>query len=334
MNEVKKRKKAIELFLKGEQITRICNNFQKSRKWFYKWKKRYTLNPKGAWYIDQSRVPKKVPKRYSSKLEQEVVSARKKLDMDKYAQNGALSIHYELYNQGKQPPPIWTINRILKSQGLIKKKKKGYQSKNLPYPGRKYFSVQQMDLVGPRYIKDYGRVYSLNIIDIETHYVHVNPLPGKSAEHVVNAVMRFWKQYGFPDYLQMDNELSFRGSNRHPRSYGKLVRFALYHNVGIIFIPQAEPWRNGIIEKFNDKFDKLFYRKNEFKGLDDMKKKLMNLKNITMRITGIQQITAKPQQNNEDTLEKALSLNRIINYLIGFYSKRERLCLFDSLGVI
>lgn len=57
--------------------------------------------------------------------------------------------------------------------------------------------------------------------------------------------------HGMPDALQMDNELAFRGSNRYPRSFGSVVRFALNQGMAVVFIPVKEPWRNGIIEKFN-----------------------------------------------------------------------------------
>jgi hypothetical protein len=63
-----------------------------------------------------------------------------------------------------------------------------------------------------------------------------------------------------PDFLQMDNELSFRGSNRHPHSFSKLIRLALSLRIIVVFIPVKEPWRNGIIEKFNDSFNRRFIK--------------------------------------------------------------------------
>jgi hypothetical protein len=72
-----------------------------------------------------------------------------------------------------------------------------------------------------------------------------------------------------PDFLQMDNELSFRGSNRHPRSLGLVLRLALSLGITPIFIPPAEPWRNGIVEKFNHNMLKYFYSTQKFKDLQD-----------------------------------------------------------------
>lgn len=278
MEEEKTRQKAIKLFQSGVNVSEICRQLNKSRKWFYKWRNRFISKPLEEWYKDESKAPKHFPKKRSPHIEQEILAVRKGLQAEKYAQVGAVSIQYEFFSQGKAVPAVWTINRVLKEHGLIKKKSTKYQSKNLPYPGKKYISVHQMDFVGPRYIKGFGRIYSLNIIDTETHFAHINAVPGKSVKYVIQSVIRFWKQYGFPDYLQVDNELSFRGSNKYPRSLGKLIRFALSQDVGVIFIPISEPWRNGIIEQFNDKFDKYFYRKNVFADLDDMKKKPWNLR--------------------------------------------------------
>jgi len=74
-----------------------------------------------------------------------------------------------------------------------------------------------------------------------------------------------------PHALQMDNELAFRGSNRYPRSFGTVVRFALAMGIAPVFIPVAEPWWNGIIERFNNTYDKRFYRSRNFADFDQLK---------------------------------------------------------------
>ena len=88
-----------------------------------------------------------------------------------------------------------------------------------------------MDLVGPRYIKDDGKFYSINLIDTTTHSYYVKTVRTKSSAGIVEAIASFWKTHGMPDALQMDNELAFRDSNRYPFSFGKVVRFALNQGV-------------------------------------------------------------------------------------------------------
>lgn len=84
--------------------------------------------------------------------------------------------------------------------------------------------------------------------------------PSKRDIDIVQAMVAGWQRLGIPQFLQVDNELSFRGSNRYPHSFGLLIRLCLYLQVEIVFIPPGEPWRNGIVERFNDVYDKLFFR--------------------------------------------------------------------------
>lgn len=268
MNEYEKRKVAITRYQNGEKITRIVNSLGKTRQWFYNWLKRYQMRTdEDLWYHDNSRAPKKNPTKIDSDLEQQILDIRRELDGRNYAQIGAIAIQYEFHNRKLKPPPVWTINRIIARHGLNKTQPKG--KKNHDYP-ELFFSTHQMDLVGPRYIKGDGRFYSFNIIDVETHTCFTKPIRTKSSNEIVNAIAEFWHEYGFPDALQMDNELSFRGSNRYPRSFGSVVRFALSQGVAPVFIPIKEPWRNGIIEKFNDTYQKRFLRAITFSGFEHL----------------------------------------------------------------
>jgi hypothetical protein len=130
-----------------------------------------------------------------------------------------------------------------------------------------------MDLVGPRYLTGGSRFYFQNIIDTENHHVGIYPIKDKSSITIAIRLARFWTEYGIPDYLQMDNELSFRGSNRYPRSLGVVLRLALSQGVTPIFIPPSEPWRNGVIEKFNSNQHKYFFSVQKFTSYEDLEEK-------------------------------------------------------------
>jgi hypothetical protein len=178
---------------------------------------------------------------------------------------------YEIEGMGLKPPSIPTINRILKRNNLINTSSVK-QRKGIEYPN--YFTlVQQMDLVGPRYLTGGSRFYFQNIIDTENHHVGVYPIRDKSSTTIARYLAHFWTVYGIPDYLQMDNELSFRGSNRYPRSFGIVVRLALTHGVTPIFIPPSEPWRNGVIEKFNSNLYKYFFSRQRFASFEEVEEK-------------------------------------------------------------
>jgi len=81
---------------------------------------------------------------------------------------------------------------------------------------------------------------------------------------------------GLPDYLQLDNELSFRGSNKYPRSFGLVIRLCFHFGVQPVFIPAGEPWRNGVIEKFNDTYNKKFFRRQWFPSYATLKRQSKN----------------------------------------------------------
>lgn len=270
MDEIEIRKQAIVMYLTNHKPSDICHRLSRSRPWFYKWKSRYENDPQGNWFTEHSRKPNNIKSTTSQEPEELVIQIRRKLENTLYAQIGAISIQWELSKLDMEPLPVWTIDRIIKKHNLSHKKPKVAKRKN-DYPDYSHAFTHQMDIVGPRYlVNSKKKIYFFNIIDTNNHCVHINPLHTKASKGIVQAVIRFWQHFGIPDFLQMDNELAFRGSNRHPHSFGTLIRLALSQGVKPVFIPQSEPWRNGIIEKFNDTFDKKFYRTQTFNSFEDL----------------------------------------------------------------
>ncbi len=77
---------------------------------------------------------------------------------------------------------------------------------------------------------------------------------------------------GIPEHLQVDNAMTFFGSPTYPRGMGPLIRICLHNGVEPWFIPMAEPWRNGIIEKFNDLYQQKFLDKILMVTADDLRR--------------------------------------------------------------
>lgn len=269
-SEEKLRQDAVQLHLENVPVEIIASKLSRSRQWVYKWVSRYYNSPDTDWNTDQPKAPKNPPSSIPSCIEHAVIEVRKRLEGTQYSQNGAISILYELEKMGIDIPSIATINRILKRNGLIKKSVVSIK-KTKEYPTH-YYDVQQMDLIGPRYLKGGFKFYIFTVIDKNNHLSGVYPIANKSAQGIVSGIIDFWSIYQMPDYLQMDNELSFRGSNRHPRSLGLLLRTAISNGVTPIFIPVAEPWRNGVVEKFNETVQKHFLS-IQFTSLEEMQLK-------------------------------------------------------------
>jgi hypothetical protein len=110
------------------------------------------------------------------------------------------------------------------------------------------------------------------VMDLFSHRAYIESQRTKEDRQVAGSLMRCWKNIGIPDFLQFDNELSFRGSNKYPRSFGIVIRLCLYYGIVPVFIPLAEPWRNGVIEHFNDTYSKKFFRRQWFNSYAHLKR--------------------------------------------------------------
>jgi hypothetical protein len=128
-----------------------------------------------------------------------------------------------------------------------------------------------MDLVGPRYLACKSRYYFLSLIDCDSHWVQTGVLETQAADLICQQLIRFWKTAGVPDFLQMDNDLSFWGSLVRPEAVGKIIRLCLSLDVTPVFIPLSEPWRNGVVEHFNKTMQQ-YLLKTPYENIDSLKK--------------------------------------------------------------
>ena len=73
-----------------------------------------------------------------------------------------------------------------------------------------------------------------------------------------------WKTLGIPDFLQLDNDAAFCGGYKTPRRFGQFVRLCLYLGIELIFLPVAEPSRNGEVEELNGLWAHAFWERQRF----------------------------------------------------------------------
>jgi hypothetical protein len=174
-----------------------------------------------------------------------------------YALIGAEAIHYELQAlNSPEVPPVRTIHDWLVKAGLVEPepgKPTKRESKPIPLPRASAVNdVQQLDLKGPIYLRGSGHKYYLVVLrDCYSHRCAIDVLTSRKASGIVNFLVATWQWMGLATYLQMDNALEFRGSNRYPRSFGRVIRVALDLGVEPVFNPPGEPWRNGGVERYN-----------------------------------------------------------------------------------
>ncbi len=255
--------RAIERYLEGESPAAICVSLGYSTQWFYKWLNRYKTG-ESDWSRDRSRRPHHSPASTSREIEEIV----KMLRLSLYNQGlfcGDQAIRWEMEALCVRPlPSLRTISRILSRSGLTHRRTGRYQPKGKAYPklvAKWPGEVHQTDFVGPLYLRGGLRFYGLNSVDVATGRCASEAVPTRTAQTTVNAFWASWLRMGMPRHQQVDNEMSFYGSPRYPRRMGPLIRLGLLHEIEVWFIPMGEPWRNGVVEKFNDNWQDKFLRR-------------------------------------------------------------------------
>jgi len=274
---------AVNRCVKGEKRTDIYKDLNRSKGWLSKWLNRYKTGEEG-WYKSQSKAPKNPGKKTRDEIENAVVNLRKTL-MDgnehesKYLGVGADAIQYRMHNLGfsdDDTPSTSTINRIVKKHNLKVNKRELYKrvrSKKrytLLNPTR-INEMHQMDFVGPQFIKGYGAISSLNLIDVVSNQVHIEQNNSKSMDTVIAFLIQYWSNNPIPRYLQVDNGMNFIGDFIHPRKFSRFTRLCLYVGIEVVFIAPRSPWMNGSIENFNKWFGEKFWDKEIFEDLEDMR---------------------------------------------------------------
>lgn len=126
-------------------------------------------------------------------------------------------------------------------------------------------------MVTPRYITGYGKIVSINRIDVFSNHANLDQYVSKGAESVINFFINDWQEFGIPEYMQLDNEAAFRGSLIHHRTFGNITRFCLNFDVQLVFIPFKEPWRNAYIESFNGRFNSMLWLSQKFRDLEHIR---------------------------------------------------------------
>lgn len=181
------------------------------------------------------------------------------------------------YISNDEIPSVSTIKRIVKRHNLKVNKRERYKR----VKSKKRYTIlnptridemHQTDFVGPRFIRGYGAISSLNLIDVVRNRVQIEQYDSKSMDNVIGFLIPYWSNNPVPKYLQVDNGMCFIGDFRYPRKFSRFIRLCLYVGIEVIFIAPSSPGMNGSIENFNNWFGaKLFWDKETFTGLENIR---------------------------------------------------------------
>jgi hypothetical protein len=279
LSEEELRKEAVRRRRGGESPEAIGAALGRTSRWVRKWVARADEEVgRDEWAQGRSRAPHHSPARTPDALRQLIVDARLRLAANPRAQYGPLAVAWELRRMGVSPVPNrWTIEREINRAGLTRPRRRpaGYIPKGVPYPHRlapEPGTTHQIDMVGPRHLDGGVAFHALNLIDVGSHEA-ANVIIEVTRPNVLAAgLAAMWAHVGVPAAAQFDNATGFRGAIPPAySSFGPVVAACLDLGVIARFIPLREPWRNGIIEHFNDVWDKSFFRTERFAGLEHLK---------------------------------------------------------------
>lgn len=246
-HELQLRRHAIQLWLQGVKAKSILKTVQRSRVWLSKWQKRF--EPAGAKGLhSHSRRPHAMPQACPPRVVRLIVRTRRRLVKQAVGLIGPRAIRRELRKVlGDDAPSITTIKRVLHAHHLI-----------ATPPAAAYCPRPVLMVAGSlhaldwtcRYLEDGPKVYAFHTLHLRTRACAQTIAADKSTPTVIRHCLTSWKTLGIPDFLQLDNDAAFCGGYKVPRVFGQVVRLCLYFGIELIFLPIAEPERNGEVEAF------------------------------------------------------------------------------------
>jgi len=288
-DEFSDRHRAIQMRLAGESIPQLCNNLQRSRRWFHKWWNRYLeFGPDGL--FDLTHAAHQVAGRMPPALERTIVTIRRRLEARlhpgaRYQLIGASSILAELRALHIQPlPSERTIERVLQRLGITLPRvrlARWVSTTTYPTPtARTSNDLHQVDSVGPLYLKGKRqRYYILVCKDVFDGAVCLRLSRSRKMDHILRFLGECWKSLGRPSQIQFDNARELVGWGPAARYLSRVIRLCLRFGVEPIFIPPHRPQYNGSVENFNGWFQlPLLQRRYSQPG--QLKRELQRLQDV------------------------------------------------------
>lgn len=217
-----------------------------------------------------------VPTRSEPKLESLVLQVRARLAAQPWSQIGAPTIAWELEKlHVRRIPELRTIERILERADTPRRAVRSrYAAKGTPYPAAAERpapnALQEADLVGPRHLAGAIPFYACNAVDLGRRAAACELQPNKTDAETAASLIRIWGRLSVPVRLKLDNWLVATLQHSLPL----VAWLCLALGVIPVFVPVREPWRQGVIEHFNDTFDKRFFRTERFPDVRHLARQL------------------------------------------------------------
>ena len=201
----------------------------------------------------------------ATQMEDLVIQLRQELrDSSDLGEFGAAAIHRELTARhkklrGRSIPSVRTIGRILERRGALD----GRRRMRFPPPPKGWYlpdvrkrraELDSFDIVEGLVIKGGPQVEVLNGISLLGGLCGSWVQSGWTSKLTVEALLAHWREHGFADYAQFDNDTIFQGAHQWPDSFGRVTRMCLQLGVTVVFAPPRETGFQASIESYNGRW--------------------------------------------------------------------------------
>jgi len=234
----------------GVNLSELCRGFGISRTTGYRWLNRFNQSGTVFSVYDRSRRPHHSPNRTPEKLEARVIALRQRYGW------GSKKLRLLLLQEGLDVKRI-TIDRILKRNGLIKKKIRDHKA-DRRFERRLPNQLWQMDFKGESAVSD-GYCYPLSILDDHSRFaLGLYALRHPRAKLVQNCLISTFENYGLPEAMLMDHgALWWSTTNGHGLTW--LSVWLLKQDIHLIYSRIRHPQTQGKVERFHRTLDDDIY---------------------------------------------------------------------------
>jgi transposase InsO family protein len=250
----------------GANRRELCRRFGISPDVGYKWLRRWQAGDREL--LDQSRRPKRMPRRSAAAVEVQVVAVR-----DKHPAWGARKIAHCLKRDGQIVPVPSTVHRILCRNERIK------PSENAPpNPGHRFEKeapnqLWQMDFKGHMPLANGTRCHPLTVIDDHSRYVPcLKACANEQRPTVQEHLTATFRRYGLPEAFYIDNGSPW-GDTSGVRWTGLKV-WLLKLGIRVVHARPCHPQGRGKNERFHRTLNAEVFAMRPFRTLPEVQRAL------------------------------------------------------------
>lgn len=263
------RKEFLQEFTReGARRREVCRAWRISPKTAYKWLGRWAEEGEEG-LVDQPRRPKSSPLRTAPEVEALILGVR-----DENPAWGARKIARVLQNRGVAGlPAASTITEILRRSGRLAEEESRKRQAFERFERERPNELWQMDFKGHFSLGGAGRSHPLMVLDDHSRYwIGGRSCPDERGETVQAALAEWFREYGLPESMLMDNGSPWGNDAVHV--YTPLVAWLIRLDIVVIHGRPRHPQTQGKLERLNRTADDELFRRWSFSNHDDVQRGL------------------------------------------------------------